>query len=80
VAVVGTPSERWGEEVAAVVRTAPGASATPAELEAHASASLAHFKVPRQWRFVDTFPLTASGKIRKVELGKLFESTTGGKR
>lgn len=74
VAVVGTPSERWGEEVAAVVRLAPGAVATPEELEAHAAGSLAHFKVPRQWRFVESFPLTASGKIKKVELADLFRS------
>jgi fatty-acyl-CoA synthase len=73
VAVIGTPSERWGEEVAAVVRLAPGATATPDQLEAHAGAALAHFKVPRQWRFVEAFPLTASGKIRKVELGSLFQ-------
>ncbi len=72
VAVIGTPSERWGEEVAAVVRPAPGLAVTAEELEAHAGSALAHFKVPRQWRFVESFPLTASGKIRKVELGALF--------
>jgi len=72
VAVLAVPSGRWGEEVGAVVQ-----AGTPqpdiAELEAFAARSLAHFKVPRHWRFVDAFPLTASGKIRKVDLTDLFE-------
>jgi fatty-acyl-CoA synthase len=75
VAVVAAPSDRWGEEVAAVVRlTAPG-TATPEELAEHAATGLAHFKVPRHWRFVEEFPLTASGKIRKVELRALFSAS-----
>jgi fatty-acyl-CoA synthase len=73
VAVMATPSERWGEEVGAVVHLAAGTSATPDELAQHAALFLAHFKVPRHWRFVDAFPLTASGKIRKVELAGLFD-------
>lgn len=73
-AVIGVPSERWGEEVGAVVQLAPGASADLADLEDFASAHIAHFKVPRHWRFVDAFPMTAAGKIRKIELPALFEA------
>jgi len=72
VAVVGLPSQRWGEEVGAVVQTTGDVDADA--LEAHASGSLAHFKVPRHWRFVETFPMTAAGKIRKVELPPLFDA------
>ncbi|MFF0499875.1 class I adenylate-forming enzyme family protein [Nocardia aobensis] len=68
VAVVGAPSERWGEEVAAFVRFRPGMEADWAELEAHAAASLARFKVPRIWRAVEDFPLTPAGKIQKYRL------------
>lgn len=71
VAVLGRPSERWGEEVAAVVKLVEGGAATGDELAAHAAASIAHFKVPQLWCFVDEMPMTASGKIRKVELLKL---------
>jgi len=71
VAVLGVPSERWGDEVGAVVQLA--AEATEGELVDHAAVSLAHFKVPRHWRFVEAFPMTAAGKIRKVELPVLFE-------
>lgn len=68
VAVVGAPSERWGEEVAAFVRFRPGMEADWAELEAHAAASLARFKVPRVWRAVEDFPLTPAGKVQKYRL------------
>ncbi|MFV2176881.1 class I adenylate-forming enzyme family protein [Actinomadura sp. LOL_016] len=65
VAVVGLPDERLGEKVAAFVRLVPGTTAEPDELEAFARSRIAAFKVPRVWNVVDSFPLTASGKIRK---------------
>jgi fatty-acyl-CoA synthase len=71
VAVIGFPSRRWGEEVGAVVQLSTPIGS--AELEAHAASFVAHFKVPRHWRFVEAFPMTAAGKIRKVELPTLFE-------
>jgi acyl-CoA synthetase (AMP-forming)/AMP-acid ligase II len=74
-AVISLPSERWGEEVAAVVSLQPDHDATPDDLMAHASRLVAHFKVPRHWRIVWEFPMTASGKIRKVELPALFDET-----
>jgi fatty-acyl-CoA synthase len=72
VAVVGAPDERWGEQVAAFVRFRPGTTATWDELEAHARDSLAGFKVPRIWRAVDAFPLTASGKVQRFRLREVF--------
>ncbi len=72
-AVVKVPHERLGHEVGAVVTLAPGAEADIADLEAHAATQVAHFKVPRHWRVLGEMPLTVSGKIRKVELEKLFE-------
>ena len=65
VAVVGLPDDRLGETVAAVVRLVPGATGEPEELESFARSRLAAFKTPRAWRFVERFPLTASGKIRR---------------
>ncbi|ABL83634.1 MULTISPECIES: AMP-binding protein [unclassified Nocardioides] len=67
VAVIGIPDSHWGEQVAAVVR-ANGAPPTAEELHAYCRASLAPFKTPKLWYFVDEFPMTPSGKIRKVEL------------
>lgn len=71
-AVVGYPDARWGQQVAAAVRPRAGAVLDPADLEKHAARRLAHFKVPRRWLFVDSFPLTPNGKIAKVEVEKLF--------
>ncbi|ADP84954.1 class I adenylate-forming enzyme family protein [Pseudofrankia inefficax] len=72
VAVLAAPSDHWGEEVAAVVRLATPTSATADDLAGFAAKSLAHFKIPSQWRFVEDFPMTAAGKIRKAELLALF--------
>jgi fatty-acyl-CoA synthase len=63
VAVVGRPDPTWGETVAAFVRLAE--DTTEAELHAHCRAHLAAYKTPTTWVFVDAFPLTASGKVRK---------------
>jgi fatty-acyl-CoA synthase len=68
VAVFGVPDERWGEIVAAAVRTAPGTAPDPAELVAFCRSSLSPHKAPRRWAFVEEFPLTPSGKIRKFVL------------
>jgi fatty-acyl-CoA synthase len=68
VAVVGMPDDYWGEVPVGVVRIVPFASVTDAELEAHGRERLTSFKVPRRWERVDSFPLTASGKVKKYEL------------
>jgi fatty-acyl-CoA synthase len=72
VAVIGVPDEAWGEQVAAFVRAAPGSRPTEAELAAYCRQRLAPYKTPRHWRFVDDFPLTASGKIQKYRLREAF--------
>ncbi|MCZ8377342.1 class I adenylate-forming enzyme family protein [Mycobacterium sp. CPCC 205372] len=72
VAVLGVPDQRWGQEVAAVVKTATTPPPSVTDLIEHARRSVSHFKVPRHWRFVDDMPLTSSGKIRKNDLSALF--------
>jgi fatty-acyl-CoA synthase len=68
VAVVGIPDERWGEQVAAFVRSATDTPPTDTELDVFCRERLAGFKVPRHWQIVDAFPMTASGKIQKYLL------------
>ena len=68
VAVVGLPHEKWGEEVAAFIRPAPGAVIEKEELTAYMRASLSPHKTPKHWFVVDAFPLTGSGKIQKYKL------------
>jgi fatty-acyl-CoA synthase len=73
IAVVGIPDARLGQVVAAAVILRPGAEADSQALEAFAAERLSHFKVPRTWRFETALPMTASGKVRKVDVEKLFE-------
>ncbi|CAM5281734.1 AMP-binding protein OS=Streptomyces fumanus OX=67302 GN=GCM10018772_57260 PE=3 SV=1 [Streptomyces fumanus] len=73
VQVVGVPHERYGEEVlACVVPADPAAPPTLAELRAHCEGRLAHYKVPTRLRIVDSFPMTVSGKVRKIELRERY--------
>ena len=67
-AVVGIPDPRWGEVVGAFIRPVAGAEPTEQDLFAHVRAHLAPHKTPTVWRFVEAYPLTPSGKIKKYEL------------
>ncbi|GIU90654.1 MAG: hypothetical protein KatS3mg010_1753 [Acidimicrobiia bacterium] len=71
-AVVGVPDEHYGERVAAFVQRSPGACVAEDELAALCNEQLAKYKVPEVWRFVDDFPRTPMGKIRKTELRALL--------
>jgi 3-oxocholest-4-en-26-oate---CoA ligase len=62
VLVTGTPSERWGEQVTAVVALRPGAIATDEELRTAAAADLARYKLPRAFVFVDAIKRAPTGK------------------
>jgi fatty-acyl-CoA synthase len=68
VQVVGVPDRRLGEEVLAWVRLKNGMQATQEELCAFCREKLAHFKTPRHWKFVDSFPITVTGKIQKFKI------------
>ncbi|HWE57426.1 MAG TPA: AMP-binding protein [Acidimicrobiales bacterium] len=70
VAVVGVADSRLGEVVGAVVRLA--GRATIEDLRGFAAGLLSREKVPAHWRIVDSFPLTASGKVRKQDLRDTF--------
>ena len=72
VAVIGLPHEKWGEEVAAFIRPAPGATIDKEELIAYMRASLAPHKTPRHWFSVAAFPMTGSGKIQKFKLREFW--------
>ena len=68
VAVIGTPSEQWGELVTAVVVLKPGFEVSENQLEAHCRERLASYKLPRHFEFVDHIPTSTAGKILKREL------------
>jgi fatty-acyl-CoA synthase len=66
--VVGLPDPKYGEELCAWVKLKAGAAATEDELRGFCRANLAHYKVPRYIRFVDSFPQTVTGKIQKFKV------------
>jgi fatty-acyl-CoA synthase len=67
--VIGVPDVRYGEELCAWVRLRPGADVLTAEaLREFCTGKLAHYKIPRYVEVVDAFPMTVTGKIRKVEM------------
>ena len=68
VAVVGLPDAKWGEEVAAFVRPAPGMLVDKDALFAYMREHIAPHKTPRRWFQMAGFPLTGSGKIQKFKL------------
>jgi fatty-acyl-CoA synthase len=67
--VIGVPDERYGEELMAWVVLREGAEPLTAEaVRAFCAGKLAHYKVPRYVKVVDGFPMTVTGKVRKVEM------------
>ncbi|MBV9193295.1 MAG: AMP-binding protein [Solirubrobacterales bacterium] len=68
VQVIGVPDERYGEELMAWIVLRPGASVTDEELRAFCRETIAHFKVPRYVKFVDSFPMTVTGKVQKFKM------------
>lgn len=67
--VIGVPDEKYGEELMAWVRLREGVPGlTAEELRAFCEGKLAHYKVPRYVHVVDEFPMTVTGKIRKVQM------------
>jgi fatty-acyl-CoA synthase len=66
--VIGVPSRKFGEEVMAWVKIKSGYNVTKDELRQFCSNKIARYKIPRYWKFVDNFPLTVTGKIRKIEM------------
>ncbi|NVN63313.1 AMP-binding protein [Pseudomonas putida] len=71
VQVIGVPCSKYGEEIVAWVRLHPGHAVSEVELREWARARIAHFKVPRYFRFVDAFPMTVTGKVQKFRMREI---------
>lgn len=69
VQVIGVPDQRYGEELAAWIKLKDGAEPLNAEkVRAFATGKLSHYKIPRYVLLVEEFPMTVTGKIRKVQM------------
>jgi long-chain acyl-CoA synthetase len=71
-AVIGIPSEQWGESVHAVVVRKPGQDPAPEALIAHCKSLIAGYKCPRSIDFVEALPLSGAGKVLKTALREPF--------
>ena len=76
-AVVGVPDPKYGEELCAWVKLKPEMSLTAEEIRQFCRGQLAHYKVPRHVRFVDSFPQTVTGKIQKFKIREQMMSELG---
>ncbi len=72
VAVIGVPSEKWGETIKALVVLAPGATATEEDLIQHCKQRLAGYKAPTSVEFRELIPRTATGKVQKFKLREQY--------
>lgn len=71
VQVIGIPSQKFGEEVMAWVKLKEGSTTTEQELIDFCTGKISHFKIPKLFKFTDDFPMTVTGKIRKIEMRKI---------
>jgi fatty-acyl-CoA synthase len=68
VQVIGVPDVKYGEELMAWVKLRPGATVSADDVRDFCRGRIAHYKVPRYVKLVDGFPMTVTGKVRKVEM------------
>jgi fatty-acyl-CoA synthase len=80
VAVVGLPDEILGEVACACIVPVEGAIVTGEEIRDFCREVLADYKVPDLVRFLDSFPLTGSGKVRRVELSRIISAEESSRR
>jgi len=80
VQVIGVPDERYGEELMAWVVVRPGGALTEEGLREFCQGQIAHFKIPRYLKFVDSFPMTVTGKVQKFKMRESAIEELGLKR
>ncbi len=72
VQVFGVPDMKMGEEVCAWIQLADGATATEEEIRDFCKGQISHYKIPRYVRFVTEYPMTVTGKIRKIDMSAMM--------
>ncbi len=77
VQVFGIPDAKLGEQVCAWIQLKPGQSTTKEEIIDFCGNQITHFKIPKHIRFVDEYPMTVTGKIRKVEMRDVMSKELG---
>jgi fatty-acyl-CoA synthase len=68
----GVPDDHYGEELCVWIRLKNGVTATEDEIRAFCRGHITHFKIPRHVSFVDTFPMTVTGKVQKFVMREMM--------
>src|SRR5437870_4768730 len=71
VQVVGVPDDKFGEEIMAWVVLKQGEDVTIDQLRDYCDGQISHYKIPRFWKIVDSFPMTVTGKVQKFRLREI---------
>ena len=77
VQVIGVPDPKYGEEICAWIKLRAGEISSREEIAAFCKGQIAHYKIPRYVKFVDSFPMTVTGKIQKFEMRKAMIAELG---
>jgi fatty-acyl-CoA synthase len=77
VQVVGVPDRKYGEELCAWIIPKAGTEPTADDIRAFCQGQIAHYKIPRHIRFVQTFPLTITGKVQKFKIRDVMKAELG---
>ncbi len=77
VQVVGIPDQKYGEELCAWIIPREEGTLSEAEVRAFCQGQIAHYKIPRYIRFVDSFPMTVTGKIQKFQIRQKMKEELG---
>lgn len=73
VQVFGVPDEKFGEQVCAWIQPQPGLDLSEEDVRSFCEGNIAHFKIPFYIRFVESFPMTVTGKIQKFKMREAME-------
>ena len=77
VQVIGVPDERYGEELMAWIVVRPGSSLSADSIREFCAGKIAQFKVPRYVKFVESYPMTVTGKVQKFKMRELAVEELG---
>jgi fatty-acyl-CoA synthase len=77
VQVIGVPDDRFGEELCAWIKLRDGETASSDDMRAFCQGQIAHYKIPRYIEFVDSFPMTITGKIQKFVMRQQMKEKLG---
>jgi len=73
VQIIGISDKKYGEQVLAVIQLKANQTASAEEFIEFCKGKIARHKIPKYWEFVDSYPMTASGKIQKFKMKEMFE-------